>query len=60
MTDSFIINWLYFAEILDKLDERLSFLMAWEPECVDVPGMIDRLCQRISTIERIQNERRRL
>ena len=48
-------------EMLEIMDARLSFLLSWNPKTQVVrdfiPGAIDRLCQKISNIERIQNER---
>lgn len=45
---------------LEEMGERLDFLMAWEPKSAEfkkaLPGGIDRLCQKISESERVQNE----
>ena len=50
-------------QMLAIMEERLDFLMSWEPKsgffADAIPDAIDRLCQKINTVERIQNENAR-
>ncbi len=50
------------SEMLEIMEERLDLLMSGKLKSKffrdAVPGAIDRLCQKISNVERIQNERK--
>ena len=51
-------------QMLDIMEERLDFLMSGKLKSdffkAAIPSAVDRLCQKIDNIERIQNERRGL